>query len=152
MNKLRKTLVLSLACLLLLTTFAAGALASILSETYDYNGECLRTFITHGSLVVTAQHEWQQFRVFVDSLSYEENNTKPYAYARAVSANGGMDYSAKEKIVQSSSANELSPNNSGKTAIQVSIKLYNAFYEDLGRQDYRLRIDGSVNGIYRTVY
>lgn len=48
MNKLRKILVLSLACLLLLTTFAAGALASILTETYSYDGKCLRTFITSG--------------------------------------------------------------------------------------------------------
>lgn len=48
MNKLRKILVLSLVCLLLLTTFAAGALASILTETYSYDGKCLRTFITSG--------------------------------------------------------------------------------------------------------
>lgn len=63
-----------------------------------------------------------------------------------------MDYSGKKKIVESSSANELRPNNSGKTAIQVSIKLYNAFYEDSGKQDYRLSIEGRVNGIYKTVY
>ncbi len=152
MNKLRKALVLSLACLLLLTTFAAGALASILTETYSYDGKCLRTFITSGSLVVMAQHEWQLFRVFVDSLSYEGSGEKPYAYARAVSANGGMDYSGKKKIVQSSSANELIPNNSGLTATQVSIKLYNAFYEDSGSQNFRLSIEGRVNGIYKTVY
>ena len=50
MNKLRKALVLSLACLLLLTTFAAGALASIQAQPYTFNGQCLRTFTTSGSL------------------------------------------------------------------------------------------------------
>ena len=151
MNKLRKILVLSLACLLLLTTFAAGALASIQAQPYTFDGRCLRTFITDGSLEVPIAHrphQWQQFSVTISNLTYESSSAKTYAYARPVAPNDAAIYGDLEKVV-SNDTTYFSPNSSGRDALEVKMKLYNAFYEDSGIQAYRLSIAGTVRGVFK---
>ncbi len=151
MNKLRKALVLSLACLLLLTTFAAGALASIQAQPYTFDGRCLRTFITDGSLEVPIAHrphQWQQFSVTISDLTYEGSSAKTYAYARPVSANGGVSYATRQ-VVNLTNPTYFTLNDSGITAVQIKTKLYNAFYEDSGSQAYRLSIAGTVRGVFK---
>lgn len=146
MNKLRKILVLSLACLLLLTTFAAGALASIQAQPYTFNGQCLRTFTTSGSLTKPSANRWQQFMVQPGTLSYAGSTEKDYAYARPVNVKGTI-LASRQRIELNDTA-EFTPNDSGQVAGAVYMKIYNAHYEDDQDQNYRLTISGTVRGVY----
>ena len=146
MNKLRKILVLSLACLLLLTTFAAGALASIQAQPYTFNGQCLRAFTTSGSLSKPSANRWQQFMVQPGSLSYAGSTEKDYAFARPVNSDG--DVLASRQRIELNDTAEFTPNDSGQVAGVVYMKIYNAHYVDDQDQNYRLTISGTVRGVY----
>lgn len=147
MNKLRKTLVLSLACLLLLTTFAAGALASIQAQPYTFNGQCLRTFTTSGSLTKPSANRWQQFMVQPGSLSYAGSTEKDYAYARPVNSDDTVIFASMQKIYTGDTT-YFYPNTTGMSANTVKFKIYNAHYEDDQDQNHRLTISGTVRGVY----
>ena len=148
MNKLRKTLVLSLACLLLLTTFAAGALASIQAQPYTFNGKCYRAFTTTGSVEKPASNPWQAFMVYADKLEYEMGAPHYYAYVQPVSSDTVASYGSRDMVYTTQDA-YCTPNSAGLYAVVVKMKISNAYYVNTGDQDNQLTISGTVRAVYK---
>ena len=148
MNKLRKTLVLSLVCLLLLTTFAAGALASVVVKPYSFSGKCYRAFTTTGSVEKPASNPWQAFMVYADKLKYDEGMEHYYAYVQPVSSDTGTSYGSRDMVYTTQDA-YCTPNSAGLYAVLVKMKISNAYYVNTGDQDNQLTISGTVRAVYK---
>jgi len=133
------TLMLAIALVFLL---ASSALAASLTFTAS---TVYKAFTTTNSMTKTSSQTWKKWTVTPSSLSHSPNpSSYNYAMARPVGPSGEL-YATAYKVYANQTTS-YTPNTSGLSANTVKIKIINAYYDNNGRDDIKMSINGSATG------